>query len=228
MTSWLLVLAAGALAALALVIVRLKRRQRLLEKLLNRTNEKLEQLQIRFSWFAPADIVEHLTGPSGSARPYRRPVTILFADIRGFTNLCDRMAPEAVVPVLNGYFERMSVAISENHGRVTELVGDGILALFGALEANPWQAQDAVLAALKMRESLRRYNLELRAAGSPELRIGIGIHSPLHLVAHGRRREACVRTGKPYRGSDGRGPYAFGGIQQAIRRPWPQIRVRKG
>ncbi|MFN0313813.1 MAG: adenylate/guanylate cyclase domain-containing protein [Burkholderiales bacterium] len=170
------ILAASLVAALGLVAVVMKRRQHLLERLLDRTNEKLEQLQIRFSWFAPADIVEHLTSPTGTARPYRRQVTILFADIRGFTTLCDHMDPEAVVPLLNGYFERMSAAITENHGRVTELVGDGILALFGALEPNPWQAQDAVLAALGMRESLRGYNEKLHAAGTAELKIGIGIH----------------------------------------------------
>lgn len=172
----LVILAVSAAGALILTAIVMKRRQRLLERLLDRTNEKLEQLQIRFSWFAPADIVEHLTSPTGTTRPYRRQVTILFADIRGFTTLCDRMDPEAIVPVLNGYFERMSAAITENHGRVTELVGDGILALFGALEPNPWQAQDAVLAGLGMRESLRRYNAELRAAGAIELKIGIGIH----------------------------------------------------
>ncbi len=169
-------LAVLAIAGLGMIVLSMKRRQRLLERLLDRTNEKLEQLQTRFSWFAPADIVEHLTGPTGSSRPYRRQVTILFADIRGFTSLCDRMHPEAIVPLLNGYFEHMSSAITTNHGRVTELVGDGILALYGALETNPWQAQDAVLSALDMRESLRQYNAQLRARGGTELRIGIGIH----------------------------------------------------
>ena len=55
-------------------------------------------------------------------------------------------------------------------------MGDGLLALFGALEANPWQARDAVLAALDMRAELARYNAILREQGLPELRFGIGIH----------------------------------------------------
>ncbi|HEY7761144.1 MAG TPA: adenylate/guanylate cyclase domain-containing protein, partial [Burkholderiales bacterium] len=52
----------------------------------------------------------------------------------------------------------------------------GLLALFGALEPNPWQAQDAVLGALAMREALARYNDTLRARSLPELQVGIGIH----------------------------------------------------
>ena len=55
-------------------------------------------------------------------------------------------------------------------------VGDGILALFGALRHNPWQVQDAVLAALDMREALKEYNKELRSNSFPELSFGIGIH----------------------------------------------------
>ena len=55
-------------------------------------------------------------------------------------------------------------------------MGDGLLALFGATEPNPWQARDAVLAAVDMRAELARYNATLRGRGLPELRFGIGIH----------------------------------------------------
>ena len=55
-------------------------------------------------------------------------------------------------------------------------IGDGILALFGALAPNPWQADDAVHAALAMRVALRDYNRELEAEGLPTLAIGIGLH----------------------------------------------------
>jgi adenylate cyclase len=81
-----------------------------------------------------------------------------------------------MLQILNGYFREMSRAVSAHHGRVTELTGDGLLALFGALEPNPWQAQDAVLGALAMREALARYNGTLSERGLPALEIGIGIH----------------------------------------------------
>lgn len=173
--AWIALLILGLSALFFAVVQRGQRRQ--LEVLLERSNDKLERLQMHFNAFAPSEIVEQLSGAGGEPQAFRRQVTILFADLRGFTALCDRLSPEAVVPVLNGYFERMSAAIAEHHGHVTELVGDGILALFGALEANPWQAQDAVKAALRMRASLQRYNIELNAAGKPTLRMGIGIHS---------------------------------------------------
>ena len=70
----------------------------------------------------------------------------------------------------------MSEAITDHHGRVTEFIGDGLLALFGALETNPWQAQDAVQGALAMRTALVRYNEDLRRRNHPQLQFGIGIH----------------------------------------------------
>jgi adenylate cyclase len=75
----------------------------------------------------------------------------------------------------NGYFERMSRAISDHRGHVSTFIGDGILALFGALESNSWQGNDAVHAALAMRAELEEYNRELVAEGLPELSIGIGL-----------------------------------------------------
>lgn len=170
------VLAAAAFLGL-LAFAWMQRRQiRQLERLLDDTHDKLERLQLHFARFAPDNVVEQLTEPGGELRASRRTVTVLFADLKGFTALCDRLDSEQMVPILNGYFRCMSEAITEHHGRVTELTGDGLLALFGALEPNPWQAQDAVLGALAMREALARYNATLRARSLPDLEIGVGIH----------------------------------------------------
>jgi class 3 adenylate cyclase len=171
---WLLIPAAF-LGLLALT-VRQRKQIHQIERLLDDTHEKLERLQLHFSQFAPDDVVEQLTEPSGELMASRRTVTVLFADLKGFTAMCDRLDPEQMLPILNGYFRAMSQAITTHHGRVTELTGDGLLALFGALEPNPWQAQDAVLGALAMRDALVRYNVTLRARSLPELQIGIGIH----------------------------------------------------
>jgi class 3 adenylate cyclase len=147
-----------------------------LERLLRADNEKLEQLQRQFERFVPADVVERLTDLDDGFAPERRQVTILFADLRGFTAMSERLDPAVTVGILNGYFGHMIAAIDRHHGHVTELVGDGLLALFGALEPNPWQARDAVLAALEMRDALDGYNCELRSRQQPELRFGVGIH----------------------------------------------------
>ena len=90
--------------------------------------------------------------------------------------LSESVDPSVLVGILNGYFERMARAITTHQGHISTLIGDGILALFGALEANPWQTDDAVRAALAMREELAAYNLDLEAAGLPKLRLGIGLH----------------------------------------------------
>jgi len=171
---WLLALA----ALLGLLVVATKQRGQIrqIERLLDDTYGKLERLQLHFARFAPDSVVEQLTERSGQVAASRRTVTVLFADLKGFTALCDRIDPEHMLPILNGYFRAMSEAIIAHHGRVTELTGDGILALFGALEPNPWQAQDAVLGALDMREALALYNGTLRARSLPELQVGIGIH----------------------------------------------------
>jgi adenylate cyclase len=78
--------------------------------------------------------------------------------------------------MLNGYFQRMSDAVHEHRGHVSTFLGDGILAYFGAVQPNAWQCDDAVRAALAMRESLRDYNAELAREGLPQLALGIGIH----------------------------------------------------
>lgn len=167
----------GLLAAgLALAHCMARRRIRRLEQILDNTVGKLEHLQVQFGRFAPDDVVEQLSLGGGQPTSELRQVTVMFADLQGFTRMCGRLHPRDIVRVLNGYFQRMDTVIAQHHGHLTELVGDGLLALFGALETNPWQAQDAVLAALEMRAELARYNMELRVQSLPELRFGIGIH----------------------------------------------------
>lgn len=164
-------------AVLGLAWWRSRRMGAQLERLLRAGDDKLEQLQHQFERFVPPDVVERLTDGDGAYAAERRQVTMLFADLRGFTALCDRLDPALTVTILNDYFLHMNQAVSRHHGHITELVGDGLLALFGALEPNPWQGRDSVLAALEMRSALARYNRALRERGLPELRFGIGIHS---------------------------------------------------
>src|SRR5207247_10589883 len=85
-------------------------------------------------------------------------------------------APEGWVGVLNGCFEGMRRAITGHRGHVAQVIGDGILALCGALEANPWQTNDAAHAALAMRAALADYNAALGGEGLPALAMGVGIH----------------------------------------------------
>ena len=147
-----------------------------LRRRLESATTSLEQLQLSFARFAPQEVVERIIASGVSTSAEKKTVTVLFADIIGFTALSERMEPALLVQILNGYFACMSRAIAEHRGHVSKFIGDGILALFGALEPNPWQADDAVRAALAMREALEEYNAELVLAGQPALRVGIGLH----------------------------------------------------
>ncbi|MBC5765912.1 adenylate/guanylate cyclase domain-containing protein [Ramlibacter albus] len=163
-------------AALGVLLVRATRNRRRLELLLADRAARLERLETEFSRFAPSLVVEHVTGMPEQLAPSRREVTVMFADVREFTRLCETTDAAQTVAILNGYFERMTQAIVDHHGHVTQFIGDGLLALFGALEPNPWQARDAVDAALAMRDALARYNAELAAKAWPQLGFGVGIH----------------------------------------------------
>jgi adenylate cyclase len=136
----------------------------------------LEHLQRAFSRFAPATVVEQIIERGLSTTAEKREVTVLFADLQGFTSLSEQLDPVSLVEILNGYFERMSTAIRDHHGHVSKFMGDGLMALFGALENNPWDARDAVEAALEMRTALTSYNVELEHRGLPRLAFGVGIH----------------------------------------------------
>ena len=106
-----------------------------------------------------------------------REVTVLFADIRGFTTLSEQMAPKINVAMLNRYFEAMSACVRSRHGLVNKYIGDAIMAIFGAPLDIGNHAEAAIRTALEMREALVVFNRENRTMGLPELHIGIGLHS---------------------------------------------------
>jgi len=164
------------IALLGIALWRSQRQARSLRRRIEATSCDLESLQTSFTRFAPDEVVERIIASGVSGDGERKEVTALFVDLVGFTALSESVEPPVLMRILNGYFERMSRAITENRGHVSTFVGDGILALFGALRPNPWQANDAVHAALAMRRELADYNKELSAKGLPRLALGAGIH----------------------------------------------------
>ena len=148
----------------------------MLERLVEQNARELDRLQRSFARFAPAELVERIATESMLAGGERREVTVMFADLRGFTQISEQLDPAVVVNLLNGYFQAMSAAIQSHHGHITRLMGDGIMSVFGALEPNPWHVQDAVEAALDMRLALADYNDRMASKGLPRLGFGVGIH----------------------------------------------------
>ena len=111
-------------------------------------------------------------------------MTVLFADVRGFTRLAERARPEQVVQLLNGYFSDMTEIIFANGGTLDKYIGDGLMALFGAPAAGPDDAANAVAAAVGMQRQIGNLNARLRADGLPEISVGIGLHTGVATVGY--------------------------------------------
>ncbi|MBI3302808.1 MAG: hypothetical protein HYZ72_12150, partial [Deltaproteobacteria bacterium] len=102
-----------------------------------------------------------------------RDVTILFADMRGFTRLSATMSPEDVTDMLEHYFSRLVPIISLNGGSIDKYVGDAILAVF---DRGKTQYMSAIQAALEMQDAMREVNAKRAAEGKGAGQLGIGIH----------------------------------------------------
>lgn len=106
-----------------------------------------------------------------------REVTILFADLRGFTTLSEHLPPRELLTLLNRYLDRMSAEIEHHGGVIDKFIGDAIMALFGAPVPQGDAARRAVSAALAMERALVGLNAELAAEGRPPLAIGVGVNT---------------------------------------------------
>jgi adenylate cyclase len=107
----------------------------------------------------------------------RRRITILTSDLRGFSALSEQFSPEVVIDILNHYLRQMTEVINHYQGTIDELMGDGILVLFGAPTAQRDGALQAVACACAMQLAMGAVNEHLRATGLPDLEMGIGIHT---------------------------------------------------
>jgi adenylate cyclase len=175
---WIGVAAASILANAALIIslCRLLKRAELLTIAREKSTLDLQNLQQAFHQFAPQRVVEEVIKRGVSTSGETREVTVLFADIVEFTAMSETVDPETLVRILNGYFEATCTAVTHHGGHIAKFLGDGIMAIFGAPENNAWQSLDAVIAALTMREAVRKYNEELGRQGLPSLYLRIGVH----------------------------------------------------
>jgi adenylate cyclase len=104
-------------------------------------------------------------------------VSVLFADIRGFTPLSEALPPERIVEILNEYFTRVTEVIFEHGGTLDKYLGDGLMALFGAPVSKGNDAVNAVRAALGIQQLMTELNQEGTNRGWPDLRVGIGVNT---------------------------------------------------
>ncbi|MCX6357865.1 MAG: adenylate/guanylate cyclase domain-containing protein [Candidatus Aureabacteria bacterium] len=114
----------------------------------------------------------------------RRELTVLFADVKGFTSFCERSPVEAVAPRLNELHDRMTRVIWKHDGTLNKYMGDGILAFWGAPLSHPDHALRAVRAALEMQEELKRMRESWQAHGIEPFAMGIGINTGTMIVGN--------------------------------------------
>ncbi len=139
-----------------------------------------------FERLLPLEIVEQVvTGAVRLERGGREQLTtILFSDIRGFTDWSERHEPSYIVEVLNEYFELMVEAIHRHHGTLDKFMGDGIMALFGAPLSYKNDVFNAVTCAMDMMRMLEVFNARLAKRTRDRIGMGIGINTGPAIVGY--------------------------------------------
>ena len=147
-----------------------------------RAHERLAREEVaraNYSRFLPEYVVKQMLENPDSFKlgGVSQTITILFADIRGFTRISEHAPPEKIVNLLNRYFSAMTDIIFAHGGTLDKYLGDGLMALFGAPTATPDDASNALNAAVAMQRRLLGINRELRDEGFAEIGVGMGLHT---------------------------------------------------
>ena len=142
--------------------------------------EKIDKARIRkkFERYVSKDVVKELLDNPQDFSGARKPVTILFSDVRGFTTLTESADSAQLVKQLNEYFEEMVRLVFAHSGSLDKFIGDAVMAVWGNIVSHS-PAQDAkhgVATALAMRKSLEQLNEDWKTRGMTELHIGIGLN----------------------------------------------------
>lgn len=164
-------------AQAAMVVETVKAHKRLAREEIARAN---------YGRFMPEYVVKQLLNNPDSFKlgGINQTVTILFADIRGFTAFSERENPEKVVGLLNRYFSAMSEIIFAHGGTLDKYIGDGLMAIFGAPNATPEDAKNALKTAVAMQRRLASLNEELEAENLSRVNIGIGLHTGVATIGY--------------------------------------------
>ena len=156
-----------------------------------RLRDQQKELVRRFATRAVADDLDAsgfaLGGHSVQA-------TVMFSDIRGFTAMAEQMSPEETIELLNTYYTLMFDAISGHGGVVNQIIGDGLMAIFGAPLPLADPCASAVRAAQEMVEMVGLFNLTPERAGKHKIRIGVGIASGSMIAGYTGTQDRATYT----------------------------------
>ncbi len=157
-----------------------------------RLRDQLKELVRRF---ATSEVAQDLQQSGFALGGKRVHASVMFADIRDFTPLVENQTPEDTIELLNAYFALMFEAIGSHGGVVNQMVGDGLMALFGAPLPLDDCAGSAVAAALEMIELIEQFNEERRAIQKREISIGIGIATGDVVAGYTGTQQRATYTG---------------------------------
>jgi len=127
--------------------------------------------------FATTEVAQDLEASGFSLSGKLVVASVMFCDIRGFTTIAEAQSPEQTIDMLNTYYTLMFEAISSNGGVVNQMIGDGLMAIFGAPLPQSDHRARAVRAALEMIEMIEMLDVDRTRDGKVPFRIGIGIAS---------------------------------------------------
>ncbi|MDQ4120671.1 MAG: GAF domain-containing protein [Acidobacteriota bacterium] len=154
-----------------------------------RAHERLAREEVaraNYSRFLPPFVVQKLleNPESFTLGGTNQLITVLFADIRGFSRIAERERPEKIVRLLNRFFSEMTEIVFAHGGTLDKYIGDEIMALFGAPTASADDASNAVQTAIEMQKRLHSLNIELKTEGFEPIGLGIGLHTGEAIVGY--------------------------------------------
>jgi class 3 adenylate cyclase/tetratricopeptide (TPR) repeat protein len=142
----------------------------------------IDRFHARLPEYTPRHLSEKILASKSAMEGERKQVTVLFADIAGFTAFSERLDPEEVHLLMDGCFARLTEAVHRYEGTVNQYTGDGIMALFGAPIAHEDHPQRALLAALAIQEAMQAYGQRLQRDRAIDFRLRIGVNTGLVVV----------------------------------------------
>ena len=158
-----------------------------------KTHIRLAKINAAYGRFVPHEFLQFLERESivdvQLGDQVHKEMTVLFADIRSFTSLSEKMTPKENFDFLNAYLSRVSPVIRNHNGFIDKYIGDAVMALF------PRDPNDAVQAAIEMQKQVSLYNVHRQESGDEPIAIGIGLHTGslmLGTVGEPQRMEGTV------------------------------------
>lgn len=138
----------------------------------------VERERANLSRYFPPSMVDQLAASDTPfANERRQKVTVLFADIVGFTALSENMTPESTINLLRDFHALLEQSVFENSGTLDKYLGDGLMATFGTPTPGEQDEVNGIKCGLAMLKSIRQWNVERVREGEQEIRLSIGLHS---------------------------------------------------